>query len=155
MILIINQLGKFMKFIKSVKLALIISTATFSVKSAELLVSIDHIKSDQGSVLAQLFHGEENYKNNKSQEHAIFAAKTGYGELRFENLQPGEYVVRMFHDENSNNKMDANAFGMPTEGYGFSNEAVGNMGPPQYKDMVVTIKSDDQVVNTKTKMIYL
>jgi uncharacterized protein (DUF2141 family) len=144
-----------MKLYKSIQLAFIISTSTFSAMSSELIVSIDHIKNDQGSVLVQLFQGEENYKTNKSQEYAMLTAKTGKGELRFKNLKPGEYVVRMFHDENNNNLMDANAFGMPTEGYGFSNEAVGNMGPPQYKDMVVTIKSGDQVVNTKTKMIYL
>ena len=144
-----------MKLIKSIKLALLSSTISFSAMSAELLVKIDHIKSDQGMVLAQLFQGEENYKKQKSQDYAMLEAKTGTGELRFENLQPGEYVVRMYHDENSNNKMDANAFGMPTEGYGFSNEAIGNMGPPQYKDMVVVIKSVDQVVNTKSKMIYL
>jgi uncharacterized protein (DUF2141 family) len=82
-------------------------------------------------------------------------AKTGAGELLFKNLSPGEYVVRIFHDENNNQKMDMNAFGMPTEGYGFSNEAIGNMGPPQYKDMIVLIKEQDSLVKTKSKMIYL
>ena len=144
-----------MKLIKSIQLALIISTASFSAISAELIVSIDHVKSNQGSVFAQLFMGEENLNNNKSQAYAMLEAKTGSGELIFKDLKSGEYVVRMYHDENNNNKMDVNAFGMPSEGYAFSNEAVGNMGPPQYKDMVVKIKNDDQVVNTKAKMTYL
>ena len=144
-----------MKLNKAIKLAFIFSIASFSAQSAELLVSIDHIKSDNGTVLAQLFFGEENYQNKKSKEYAMLNAKTGQGELRFSDLIPGDYVVRLYHDENNNQKMDANAFGMPTEGYAFSNEAIGNMGPPKYKDMVVTIKADDQLVKTKAKMIYL
>ena len=85
----------------------------------------------------------------------MIQAKKGAGELLFKNLAPGEYVVRMYHDENNNQKMDRNAFGMPSEGYAFSNEATGNMGPPQYKDMVVLIKEEDVKVKTKAKMIYL
>jgi uncharacterized protein (DUF2141 family) len=144
-----------MKFYKSIIQALLISTATFTAISAELQVSIDHINSDQGVILAQIFTGEENYKTGKSIENTMIQAKTGNGELLFKNLTPGEYVVRMFHDENNNQKMDMNAFGMPTEGYGFSNEAIGNMGPPQYKDMIVIIKEEDSIVKTKSKMIYL
>jgi uncharacterized protein (DUF2141 family) len=144
-----------MKTFKALNLAFVLASLTFSVQSAELQVSIDHIKSDQGVILAQLFKSEENYKTGKSLENKMLSAKTGAGELKFENLEPGEYVVRMYHDENNNQKMDSNAFGMPTEGYGFSNEAIGNMGPPKYKDMTVLINAQDLVVKTKAKMIYL
>lgn len=144
-----------MKIHTILKQALILSTLSFAAQSADLHVSIDHINSDQGMVLAQLFSGEENYKKAQSVENKMIQAKTGSGELLFKNLEPGEYVVRMYHDENKNQKMDRNAFGMPTEGYGFSNEAVGNMGPPKYKDMIVLIKDDDSQVKTKAKMIYL
>jgi uncharacterized protein (DUF2141 family) len=144
-----------MKIYKVIKLVLLISSASFTAISAELQVSIDHIKSDQGVILAQIFTGEDNYKTGKPIENTMTQAKTGAGELLFKNLSPGEYVVRIFHDENNNQKMDMNAFGMPTEGYGFSNEAIGNMGPPQYKDMIVLIKEQDSLVKTKSKMIYL
>jgi uncharacterized protein (DUF2141 family) len=144
-----------MKTYQTLILALVISSITISVKSAELQVSIDHIKSDQGVVLAQLFNSEEAYKTAKSLESKMLPAKTGAGELIFKNLEPGNYVVRMYHDENNNQKMDMNAFGMPIEGYGFSNEAIGNMGPPKYIDMVVVIKEPDSVIKTNAKMIYL
>ncbi len=41
--------------------------------------------------------------------------------MLFEGLQPGTYAVRLMHDENDNGKLDRNLVGMPTEGYGFSN----------------------------------
>jgi uncharacterized protein (DUF2141 family) len=106
-------------------------------------------------VLAQIFTGRENYNKGIALDNAMLKAKTGEATLSFKNLEPGEYVVRMFHDINNNQNMDTNAFGMPTEGYAFSNEAIGNMGPPKYKDMVVVIPKKDSKVLTKAKMIYL
>jgi uncharacterized protein (DUF2141 family) len=40
--------------------------------------------------------------------------------LKFD-LPAGEYAVQVLHDENDNGKLDTNFMGMPTEGYGFSN----------------------------------
>ena len=34
---------------------------------------------------------------------------------------PGPYEVVVFHDANANGNLDQGAFGVPTEGYGFSN----------------------------------
>ena len=144
-----------MRIYKTLKLALVLSSITISAKSADLQVSIDQINSDNGVILAQLFTGEENYKKSNSLDSKMLEAKKGVGQLIFKNLEPGDYVIRMYHDENNNQKMDKNAFGMPTEGYGFSNEAIGNMGPPKYKDMVVVIKEKDSVIKTIAKMIYL
>lgn len=132
-----------------------ILTLAGAVNATELRISVDQIKNDQGTVYAQLFLGEENYKNNVAEDNAMMPAKTETGQFTFKNLKPGDYVIRLFHDENGNQQMDTNAFGMPTEGYGFSNEAVGNMGPPQYKDMVVSIKATEATVTTKAKMTYL
>ena len=33
----------------------------------------------------------------------------------------GNYAVQVMHDENDNNKLDTNFLGIPSEGYGFSN----------------------------------
>lgn len=41
--------------------------------------------------------------------------------FRFSGLPAGRYAVQVLHDENGNGKLDANFLGMPTEGYGFSN----------------------------------
>ncbi|MCX7545849.1 DUF2141 domain-containing protein [Marinicella gelatinilytica] len=140
---------------KAIATGLLILSITCSVKAADLTVTIDHIKSDEGTVYAQLFLGEDSYNNNNAAQSAMMPAKQGAGEFTFKDLTPGDYVVRLYHDENGNQQLDMNAFGMPLEGYGFSNEAVANMGPPQYKDMVVRIEESDGVVKTKTKMTYL
>ena len=41
-------------------------------------------------------------------------------------------VVPLYNDENMNGKLDTNWLGIPTEGYGFSNDAKGMLGPPSF-----------------------
>ena len=44
------------------------------------------------------------------------------------------YGVAVFHDENGNRKFDENFLGIPKEGQGASNGAVGRHGPPIFDD---------------------
>lgn len=48
----------------------------------------------------------------------------------FSNLKSGKYAVAVYHDENSNEKIDTNIWGVPEELYGFSNNVRGTFGPP-------------------------
>jgi uncharacterized protein (DUF2141 family) len=50
-----------------------------------------------------------------------------------DSLKYGEYAVRVFHDENKNGKIDSNFLGIPTEDYGYSNDASGWFGPPSWE----------------------
>ena len=47
----------------------------------------------------------------------------------FEDLPTGTYAMKAFHDVDGDGEMATNPFGMPTEPFAFSNNAVGNMGP--------------------------
>jgi len=44
----------------------------------------------------------------------------------FEDLKSGPYAIRYFHDENKNNELDTNIPGILKEGFGFSDDAIGN-----------------------------
>jgi uncharacterized protein (DUF2141 family) len=61
----------------------------------------------------------------------------------FSKLDPGEYAVSGFQDENSNGALDRNLVGVPTERFGFSKDAIGRTGPPKFSDAKVSIGSDD------------
>jgi len=56
-------------------------------------------------------------------------------------LPHGEYAIKVYHDENSNNELDTRIFGIPIERYGFSNNARGAFGPPKYEDAVFILNS--------------
>jgi uncharacterized protein (DUF2141 family) len=70
----------------------------------------------------------------------------------FTNLPRGVYAVNLFHDENMNNKMDTNLFGMPVEGYGFSNNPAKRMGKPGFDETNFQLNQPQAAI--EIKMIY-
>lgn len=54
-------------------------------------------------------------------------------------LPQGRYAVRVFQDINRNGKIDRNMLGIPSEPFGFSNDAMGSMGPPSFDQAAVTV----------------
>jgi len=64
--------------------------------------------------------------------------------VTFPDVKPGTYAVKVFHDINSNGKLDTSWIGWPQEPYGFSNDAPVNMGPPSFKLAAITVKEGAQ-----------
>jgi uncharacterized protein (DUF2141 family) len=54
-------------------------------------------------------------------------------------LAPGRYAIKSFHDIDGDNRMSTNPMGMPIEPFAFSNNARGNMGPPNWADSAFDI----------------
>ena len=65
--------------------------------------------------------------------------------VRFDSLAPGPVAVRLFHDENSNGKLDTNLLGIPTEGYGFSNNPRSRFGEPALEDRLFELRTDTTI----------
>ena len=54
--------------------------------------------------------------------------------IKLENIEIGKYAIAVFQDENSDEKMNTNFMGKPKELSGFSNNAKGSFGPPNFND---------------------
>ncbi|NBU99536.1 MAG: DUF2141 domain-containing protein [Spirochaetia bacterium] len=68
------------------------------------------------------------------------------------NLDIGKYAIAVYHDENKNQKLDKNFVGIPKEGYGFSNNAVGKLGPPKFSETSFSL--DTQLKKLSIRMNY-
>lgn len=66
------------------------------------------------------------------------------GQCRFEGLAPGMYALKIFHDINSNGKLDTNWIGWPTEPFGFGNDAPVSIGPPSFKLASINVQEGTQ-----------
>jgi uncharacterized protein (DUF2141 family) len=64
--------------------------------------------------------------------------------VTFTDVKPGTYAVKVFHDINSDRKLNTSWVGWPQEPYGFSNDAPVSMGPPSFKAAAVTVKEGGQ-----------
>jgi len=107
--------------------------ATEQAGSGRLTLTVSNIESDQGAVMIGIYAGPDAY--NSGDPVADMAAPVDGAELTavFEGLAPGDYAIRLFHDINGDDALNTNSFGMPTEPYGFSNNARGFMGPASYE----------------------
>ena len=97
-------------------------------------VDVDGLRSDRGQVLCALFSSPADFP--KKADRAVAHAKSGisgrHATCEFEGVPSGTYAVSVFHDENSNGKLDTNFMGIPREGVGASNNAKGRFGPPKF-----------------------
>jgi uncharacterized protein (DUF2141 family) len=58
--------------------------------------------------------------------------------LHFANVPAGKYAIALFHDENSNDRLDT-ALMIPREGYGFSRDAPIMFGPPRFAAAAIIV----------------
>ena len=103
-------------------------------------VEIGGLHNDKGQVVCALFSSAKDFPKHgeKAVSHATGDISHGRAACEFSNVAPGRYAVSVFHDENSNGKMDTNFIGIPREGVGASNNAVGHLGPPKFEDAAFT-----------------
>jgi uncharacterized protein (DUF2141 family) len=89
--------------------------------AGELTVTISDIRTDQGRIMVAVVNSAAGWDNqSKSVATQTLSASGKEVVLKFD-LPAGSYAVQVMHDENGNGKLDANFMGIPTEGYGFSN----------------------------------
>ena len=98
-----------------------------------LKVEIAGLRSSGGIVLISLFKEGKGYPDEpeKAFKKTKISIRDNKASIDFTNLPVGEYAFVVLHDENNNLKMDKN-LGIPKEGYGFSNNVMGLMGPPSF-----------------------
>jgi uncharacterized protein (DUF2141 family) len=101
-------------------------------QNESLTVIVKNIKGEKGTVGAALYQAEKQFMKTIWQSRSG-PSRPGEMTFVFESIPPGEYAISVLHDLNNNGKMDSNFFGVPREGFGFSNDAIGAFGPPDFQ----------------------
>ncbi len=138
-------------------LALANPFAASNVEAAELEVVVKDLRpgGDLRVAVHQRVAGTSFPDPSSTVAARIHKAEPGPIVIVFENLAPGEYAVATFHDADRDGELATNFLGMPTEGYGFSNGAVGVFGPPSFDAAAVRIGADDTRVTTVVPIGYM
>ena len=134
-------------------LALLVTSAA---RASELRVTVTDVRSNTGELLIGLYETSDGFVKAiaNAETSGIMAdrnrlvgvamrARTGTQLAVFAQLPPGQYAVIVVHDENDDGRLDANAFGVPIEGYGFSNDARGFLSAPTFDATAITIGDSD------------
>jgi uncharacterized protein (DUF2141 family) len=131
------------------------------VHAANLAVTIENVHSNAGEILIGIYDRADAFKKAIASSATTSAllpqtwriagaslrAKAGSQSIIFTQLPPGRYAVIAFHDENDNGLLDANALGVPTEGYGFSNAAHGFLSAPSFDAAAIDLGLPDRSIS--------
>ena len=101
-------------------------------RSQTMEVVIKNVDASVGNIAAALFSNEADFLKTRFASTKVKANK-GEVHLVFENIPVGKYALSVYHDANVNGELDKNMIGIPKEGFGFSNDAMGMFGPPDFE----------------------
>ena len=125
---------------------------TIQASAADLTIEVRGIRSGDGRVLVAV-HGPQSKDTFPSGDGVVADRRqpAQVGAVRFVvgDLSPGRYAVAAFHDANDNGELDTNLLGIPSEGYGFGNDASAPFGPPDFEAAAITV-GDTTVVAVLT-----
>jgi uncharacterized protein (DUF2141 family) len=101
-------------------------------ETGTLLVLVTGFKSTEGQLMVALYDNATDFPDKEPFKGSITEISANKELIKFENIPRGDYAVAVLHDINKDGKLDKNFFGIPTEGYGFSNNAIDKYGPPSF-----------------------
>lgn len=107
----------------------------------QIVINFPGSESIKGEIVAAIFDDEVSFNRRSKPVKRIKLSPSESEPAKWvvEGIAPGSYAVAAFVDLNGNSKLDKNRLGIPTERYGFSNNARGRFGPPKFEECIIHI----------------
>ena len=130
------------------------SGAAATAPDADVTVTVSGIRNPQGEIIVWLWSGPDGFAKDDNKAFRVASIAAGgavEGKVSVHWAVPaGDYAVTTLHDENGNRRLDMSFLGIPTEGFGVSNNVMA-MGPPAFKDTKVPVPSTGAVIPLKLR----
>lgn len=122
---------------------------------ATIQVTVEKVRNSKGLITAVLYDDNPKtfLKNGARLDRIRVEATEGETVLCLQAPQAGRYSVALYHDENGNKKFDQDFLGVPSEGYGFSNNPGFRFGKPDVEETLFTL--DGEPVDLRISLLYL
>jgi uncharacterized protein (DUF2141 family) len=140
-----------MRMLSALALASFVFAAS-AASAARIAVTITGIKSNEGGVYVGLYATPSKFLNG-TQVDVMKKVKASTAPITvvFDNLAPGTYAIGAYHDENSNDHMDTNFIGLPTEGYALSNGVRAVIAKPTFQQAAFTVDDSGAAVTLQIR----
>jgi uncharacterized protein (DUF2141 family) len=100
-----------------------------------LTIRVENAEPGKGHLMVGLFNNENSFPDDYFAGQRM-AVTDRLMVVTFTDLPEGMYAVSVYQDNNGNEQLDKNIFGIPKEKYGFSN----NASRPDYKNCLFYCK---------------
>lgn len=119
-----------------------------------VLIQVQGVRSSKGTLVAVLYGDKpsEFLKKGARVARERVPARPGSVTLCLEAPRPGVYAVAVYHDENDNRRFDRSWTGLPSEGFGVSNNPRPFLRAPTHSESAFEVGSGHSV--TKIDLRY-
>ena len=108
-------------------------------ESIVIEVRVHGVRSDAGELVVVLYGDNPDEFLRRRMARERVPAHHGSVTVRMPAPRPGTYAVAVYHDENGNRKFDKSMIGLPTEGFGLSNNPVVRYRAPQLAEVAFAV----------------
>lgn len=124
--------------------------------AAPLNLTVENIRTNEGRIAIAVFNNESGFPNDDSKAvKRVFVPLQKADQatsITINDLAPGQCAIALFHDNNLSGKLETNLFGIPSKGYGFSNNVNPSLRSARFDEAVFTLP--EQGGSMKIKLIY-
>ena len=111
-----------------------ISFLSFQPGTGNLTVYIEGVRSSSGTIEIGIYNKEGVFLEIGDEfKNVIINSASPTASYTFKNLPFDVYAVSLYHDENNDRECNTNLIGIPTEGYGFSNNVKPFLSAPEFE----------------------
>jgi uncharacterized protein (DUF2141 family) len=122
---------------------------------SSLVINLSGMQNTNGKVNIALYNSSGSFNDpNQAFRELFLPCSGGNMVITLDSIVPGDYAFAIFHDENDNQNLDQNWLNIPTEGFAFSNNAMGSFGPPSWTQAKFTIPNSTTVTQNITLNFY-
>jgi uncharacterized protein (DUF2141 family) len=108
-------------------------TAGLAQPAGKLSITVTGARNSDGVVRCALFNSPVAFPKIGQEWRGVIAPiRGGAATCLFSAVPAGTYAVAFFHAEHNETQLTTGLFGKPQQGYGFSNNAAGGFGPPNF-----------------------
>lgn len=134
----------------------ILSTQTANAGySGNLEIKLASLKNTKGQVCLSVFSGPKGFPSGGKGSNMKLSrcVPASSGSITFSNLPLGNYAIAAIHDINNEGRLTTNAFGVPTGGFGFSNNPPLRFGPASFSDSQIFVSGTKTVVQIQMRYL--
>jgi uncharacterized protein (DUF2141 family) len=120
-----------------------------------LTVQVNGVRASQGQVAVTLYPDDSKRflapkgKLLRQRVKAVAPSTTAC----FYLPAAGTYAIAVYHDANADTDFNRNSLGMPTEGFGFSNDPSTRLGLPSFNSVRFTVRGGESRISIQMRYL--
>ncbi|MCE2723372.1 MAG: DUF2141 domain-containing protein [Burkholderiales bacterium] len=113
---------------------------------ATLRLEVGDFRNNIGTLQCRLFARAADFPDGEGVLTVRVPINGRKAACAFPNIGAGTYAVAVVHDENNNGRVDKNFLGVPSEGYGASNNRTYALSSPKWEESNFVLKPSETLM---------